>query len=69
MTSTVRTAQLATYVKLCVADERESTMHADVKRQATIAGARDIAEFLGFSPDEVASAVDNAIKHAEASAS
>lgn len=63
---TPRENQLATYVKMCLADERESTMHADVKRQATIAGARDVAADIGFAPDEIASAVDSAIKAASA---
>ena len=64
-----REMQLNNYVAICIDCERESTLHDDAKRQATIAAAREHAGKIGFAPQEIAAAVDNAIKHAESAAS
>jgi hypothetical protein len=61
---TPRQSQLTAYVKLCLEDERASTMADEVKRHATIESAREVAGDIGFRSDEIDAAVKEALEAA-----
>lgn len=64
-----QTARLNSYVALCVDCSRGCPLTVLATRQATIDAARAYAASIEIPPDEIAAAVDNAIKLAEAAAS
>jgi len=62
-------SRLNSYVALCVDCSRDCPLTVLATRQATIDAARAYAASIDIPPDEIAGAVEAAIKIAEAAAS
>lgn len=61
-----QTARFNAYVALCIEGEQGSSPYRDRTRETTLIEVRAYARSIGIPEDEIAGAVDDAIKLAEA---